>query len=716
MHRSAESIPERELILSSEAGVTEQEKSELLTTKDEPIKTASANKNVLPPPLFQHQDLTHAKNNPIDQLSLINLLNHIHFKNGHLLVHLRDSRYRDSIFLRACPDPCLGGELVCRWSDEHLSSLDLNRYEFQYVVIGNGQSMTIVPAVLTEINRKYLKIQLPHTSHMVGKRRAKRYECEDVGVKMVQNGFLANGKLVDFSPGGFRIRVRPDSSSSFHWFNPDEPVDIGLHNHRRGFFSGTCQCVRQALDLQDKEIVLEPVNDCIKRFKSNVARNPRQHLLPPPVLIFDHPFTKKRVQLGVSDISTSGFCVYEKADEAILLPGMIIPDMVIAFAGFLRMNCDAQVIYRLKEGENLFRCGLAILDMDINNYSHLSHILTSALDSHANVSAEIDMDALWEFFFDSGFIYPKKYGLIQSHREDFKKTYKKLYLENPEVARHFTYQRNGKIYGHISMVRAYEKAWMIHHHAARTMENKRAGFIVLKQIMHYLNDMHRLPSAKMDYAMSYFRRENKFPDRVFGGFARTLDNPKGCSVDAFAYLPYTSFSLGARLPAEWTLRECSALDLWELNRFYNHFSGGLLLDAMALGNEYSGDRALENLYERLGFLRKRKVYSLTGQGKLKAVLIVNQSDLGFNLSELLNSIKIIVIDPEDLPWNVLSIAISRLTGVYHMEKVPVLFYPFDYVKIEDVPYEKQYQVWVLNVLYGNEYMEYMQKRFRIGYK
>jgi hypothetical protein len=33
-----------------------------------------------------------------------------------------------------------------------------------------------------------------------------------------------------------------------------------------------------------------------------------------------------------------------------------------------------------------------------------------------------------------------------------------------------------------------------------------------------------------------------------------------------------------------------------------------------------------------------------------------------------------------------------------------------------VPYEKQYQAWVLDVRYGNEYMEYMQKRFRITYK
>jgi hypothetical protein len=64
---------------------------------------------------------------------------------------------------------------------------------------------------------------------------------------------------------------------------------------------------------------------------------------------------------------------------------------------------------------------------------------------------------------------------------------------------------------------------------------------------------------------------------------------------------------------------------------------------------------------------------------------------------------------------VLSVAIAQLTRGYDMERVPVLFYPLEYVESKQIPYEKLYQAWVLNVEYGNEYMEYMQKRFRIGY-
>ena len=682
-----------------------------------PVKRVSEEDRRLPPRLFQHQDLINTLESArsVDREAITNTLNHIHFTNGYLLVHLCYPEYEENILVRAYPEPCLGKELTCRWADETLSALELDNYQIMHLIIDDGRSMILIPAVLKEINGERLKIQLPEISYNLSRRQAKRYVCRDVNVELVQSGFLGKGELLDFSPIGFRIRMSAESSSFLHLFNSDELVTIHFWKDKQMLFSGICRCIRHGGKPPDSEIVLVPIEERINRFKKRQIRNPRQQLVPAPVITSDHPLFKKSVQLEVYDISTSGFSVYEEAGERVLISGLIIPELKINFAGALKMKCAAQVIYFLEEEEKRIRCGLSILDMDVNTYSSLAHVLLNALESHAHVSSEVEMEDLWEFFFDTGFIYPTKYRLIQSHREDLKETYRKLYQENPEIAKHFTYQRNGHIYAHISMVRAYEKTWMLHHQAARTMDSRMTGFIVLKQMMHYLNDMHRLPSANMDYAMSYFRPENRFPNLVFGRFAKYLKNARGCSMDLFAYLPHTSFSLGVQFPEGWSLKECSAFDLWELNRFYSRYSGGLLLDAMGLGQAEPGDNSLAEVYSRLGFVRKWKTYSLTHMGKLNAVLIVDQSDLGLNLSELLNSIKILVINTEVLPWSVLSIAISKLTSAYDMDRVPVLFYPFDYVRTKDVPYEKQYQAWVLNVEYGDEYMEFMQRKFRIGY-
>jgi hypothetical protein len=692
--------------------------TDIFTQEETTPTQASREEYQLPHWLFQHQDLIHDLEgaNLVDQRALTNMLNHIHFTDGYVLVHLRHPKHEQSILVRARPEPCLGKEITCSWFDERTSNLQLKTYQFLNIIIDDGSSMILVPALLQERNEDGLTVQLPLTSYVVGQRQARRYPCHEVVVELIQSGYQARGELLDFSPVGFRISIDTRSSDSLHWFNSDALVNINLRHGEKVLFSGLCRCIRERSGTADKEIVAAPVDQKITRFKRKRMRNPRQRLIPSPTLIFNHPLLKKRVQIEVSDISTSGFSVYEKPDEGVLLQGMIIPEVIIDFAGALRMKCSAQVIYRSEEKGKGVRCGLSILDMDINTYSRLTHLLTSALDPHASIASEIDMEALWEFFFRTGFIYPSKYRLIQRHREDFKRTYKKIYEESPEIEKHFTYQRNGMIYGHISMVRAYERAWLIHHHAARSMDNRRAGFVVLKQIIHYLNDMHRLPSAKMDYVISYFRPENVFPDRVFGDFARVLKNPRGCSVDLFSYLPYTSLSLGTKLPEGWLLRESSTLDLWELKRFYSHRSGGLLLDAFGLEQRDSADESIEQVYNRLGFFRKLATYSLSHRGDLNAVLIVNQSDLGINLSELLNGITILITNPEDLPWNVLSTAIGQLTGVYSMERVPVLFCPSDYVKNQRVPYEKHYQLWILNVQYGNEYMEYMQKRFRMIYR
>jgi len=691
-----------------------------LSKKIEPIYGFSGTEHRLPPWLFQHRDLVYALDNAktIKREELANTINYLHFMNGYALVHLGHPKFDESILVRVYPEPCLGEKLTCRWSEEYPSELDLGSYQFMHLIIDDGQSMILVPGLLEEMNKKAITVRLPDISYATGQRSMRRYICRDIDVELIQGPFTAKGQLLDFNSNGFRTKVRSESYCSFHWFNPDAPVTVALRQNNKILFSGACRCIRQQGGHELREIVLEPTQKRIDLFKKRLIRNPRQRLTPSPTVIFNHPFLNKQIQREVLNISTSGFSLYEKGDESVLLPGMIIPELTIDFAGSLKMRCTAQVIYcsKNKGKENEICCGLSILDMDIETYTRLTHLISNALEPHSYISNQVDMEALWEFFFDTGFIYPTKYRLIQSHREDFKETYRKLYQESPEIARHFTYQKNGHIYGHISMVRAYQRAWMIHHHAAKAVDNKKSGFIVLKQIMHYLNDMYRLPSAKMDYVMCYFRPENRFPNIVFGGFARHLKNPRGCSMDLFSYLPYTSLSIGTPLAKEWSLEECSSMDLWDLSRFYRYYSGGLLLDALGLDQEVFDDESLEALYSRLGFVRKWKAYSLKHKGALNAVLIVNQSDLGLNLSELLNGIKVLVTNPDDMPWSVLSVAIAQLTGAYYKERVPVMFFPSEYVKAHKIPHEKHYQLWILNVQHGNEYIEYMQRKFRISYQ
>ncbi|HKI50341.1 MAG TPA: hypothetical protein VKA69_13510 [Desulfobacteria bacterium] len=533
-------------------------------------------------------------------------------------------------------------------------------------------------------------------------------------MELIQRGLAIRGYLLDFSPEGFSVRLSQMPSKEFDWSPGSKTVNIvHLRQDQQYLFSGFCKCIRHHEVPNCVDVVLAPAENQVQDFSGEEAKETSSSTSLMPAVIFDHPFFKKKIQLDVTGISTSGFSLYERKDEGVLMQGMIIPELTIEFAGAISIDCSAQVTSRLEMENSEFYCYFCILDMDINSYSQLSHVLANSLDCRTHISNKVAMDELWEFFFESGFIYPEKYGVLSFNRDSFKETYAKLYENKPEISKHFTYQRNGRIYGHISMVRAYERTWMIHHHAARSVDGRKAGFSVLKQVMLYLNDVHRLPSAKMDYAMSFFRPENKFPDRVFGGFARELGNLEGCSMDLFAYLSYSNSAPHAFLPKGWTLVESSELQLWELDRFYSNHSGGLLTLAMGIKQNDPNEESLKEVYSRYGFFRNKTVYSLKYEGELNAVLIVDQSELGFNLSELLNGIKAFVLDGDNLRWNVLSTAITQLLNKFSMSKVPLLLYPFGYVTREQMPYEKQYNAWVLNVRYGKEFMEYMRKKFRL---
>jgi hypothetical protein len=689
----------------------------IASQKTDTVRILPEEKTWLLPWLFANHELMHAleKARTIDAKRVINALNHIHFSDGYVYVLLTHTVYQENVLLKSRPGPCIAASLTCSWADNQISSLNLEDYRFSYLLIDDHRSLMMVPAKPIEINHESFRIEIPETSYAVGERQSRRYSGQNVNAELGQSGFQAIGQLVDFSAKGFRLKVKPEGPGSFRWLNQEVDATVHLRHQQTTVYSGPCRFIRQKGDSSEKEIVVLPVEEKIRRFRNKQARNARQRLVPSPRIVFRHPLLDKKVQMEIENISTSGFSVFEDTKERMLMPGLIIPDLAIYFAGVLKINCLAQVIYCQPEGKKGVRCGIAILDMGINAYSRLTHILTNALDPHACISNDVEMDDLWEFFFQAGFIYSKKYGLIQGQRETFKETYKKLYQEHPEIARHFTYQKNGRIYSHVSMVRAYERAWMVHHHAALAMGNRLTGFSVMKQLIYYLNDMCRLPSAHMDYMMLYFRPDNKFPDAVFGGFARELNDPRGCSLDLFGYLPYTRLSLGTKLPESWSLSESSEIDLWEFSRFYRHKSGGLLLDALSIEAKGQGTETLEQVYAQAGLFRNCKLYSLRHRGKMHALLIANKSSLGFNLSELLNGIKVMVTIPEGLPWSVLSVAISQLTSEYQLARVPILFYPMSYVESNGIPCEKSYQLWVLNVQYGNEYMDYMQKKFRITY-
>jgi hypothetical protein len=657
------------------------------------------------------------KGKELQKKDLINLLNYINFQDYSILINFKHVKYDQIISHKANPLPCLGDHLECVWAEAENLQEELIIYRFKDILVPCGQKLLLIKSDEVHITDKGISMVLPETCYEVDVRKLKRHPCKGVKAQLIQNGVLFNGDLIDFNTGSFRVEMTAAPSQTFQWIDSESPVNLIFSSGYETLYSGECRIIKQNYGQKKREYVIEPLPHQIQRFKQKEFRSTRQELVPSPNIIFTHPFTQKTNNLKVFDLSGSGFSVEEDAYNAILFPGLIIPELKIYFVNSFNIKCRAQVVYkrimREEKESDWAKCGLALLDMELEDYGRLSALLHQAKNRRSYICNIVDLDDLWNFFFKSGFIYPQKYAFIEANKDKIKETYKKLYTQNPKIARHFIYQDKGRILGHMAMVRFYENSWLIHHHAADRSVSHRAGVVVLDQIGRFINDSHRLGSIQMNFVFCYFRPENKFPNRVFGGVTEKTKDPKGCSLDTFAYFHYQKiFNKELNLPEPWKLMKTRPEDLMELKNFYEHSSGGLMLNALELEQGSENLDELSKEYQRLGLKRERHLISLKKDGRLKAVVMINISDIGLNLADLTSTLQVIVVDSDGFTREIFHLMVSELSAKFEQDDIPVLLYPAAYAEDHSIPYEKRYNLWVLNMQYTDHYFRHLKELFK----
>jgi len=673
--------------------------------------------------IFQaNQHSTEASNNEtgkqFSKRYLVNKLNFTNFQDGTILINFKHKEYDLSISFHAKPKPCSGNKLDCLWVEEYGINEKLHSYKLNNFFVIDGTKLLLVTPQVSSMNDEGISFTLPETCYEISSRKVARHSCEGINVQFIQNGSFFYGTLIDFNAVSFCVELITVPPQTFQWLGKKLNVNIILSNESETLYAGKCKILKNTGGHKTRQYVLEPVEHQIQRYQQKDHRSKRQIIIPSPDIFFSHPFTKKLVTLKAIDISGSGFSAEEDENSAVLLPGMIIPELELNFAGKSTVKCKAQVLYRhISCGDQRgirVKCGITVLDMLLEDNMKLLSILHHEKERNSYVCNRVDMDALWDFFFETGFIYPSKYEFIQKNKRQIKDTYEKLYTQNQNIARHFIYQDKGSILGHMALVRFYRNTWLIHHHAARKSALNRAGLIVLNQLGDFAYNCHRFYSLHMSFLIGYFRPDNKFANRVFGGAARNIKDPKKCSVDAFAYFHYkNTSSIKHGLSGQWELAETRREDLVELENFYERESGGLMLSALDLEPEMADFDELVKEYQKLGFKREKLLFSLKMYKKLKAIVMVNISDIGLNLSDLTNGIKVIVLDPDDLSRETLNEMLSLVTEKTGQENTSILLFPATYAEQKDILFEKIYNLWVSKTQYSDEYFRYVDRLLRV---
>ena len=659
------------------------------------------------------------KPRPVDRERLINKLNYLNFQNRTVLLAFEHARYGHELRVEARPQPCQENRLRCTWVDPRAARAISRYYVFSSLFVPDEQKLLQGIGRVTAMDEGGIVIELPELCSEVHTRRVMRHPCHGIQAQLLRNGSRFEGTLLDFSPLSFRVRVRSSPPQTFGWLTTGIPVTVVLANDREMLFSGDCRIVSMTSGRRTREYVLEPTQTRIQRFEHKQHRSVRQQFVPAPTIVFEHPLTGRLVSRKVLDLSGSGLAVEEDARNTVLMPGLMLPRLDLCFASNVKFACRAQVVHRqvLRPGseECLVKCGLALLDMDVANHVQLVGLLHQADDRRSYVCNQVDMDELWSFFFETGFIYPEKYGFMQKNREQIKQTYEKLYTRNPSIARHFIYQDGGKILGHMAMVRFYDSTWLIHHHAARSNYTYKAGLNVLEQIGRFITDSARFSFMHMDYVMCFYRPENRFPRSVFGGVCRSIDDPRKCSEALFAYLHLQcDRDHGKRRPAQYSLVPADEDDLRELSSFCRHESAGLLISALNLTPGDSQQGELDEEFGKLGLKRERRLYALKRKDRLLAIVMVNLADIGLNLSDLTNCITLFVLNQQDLSRTVVYDALQKLAKSLGQEEIPVLIYPEAAAENLRLPVEKRYVLWSLMPHFSDSFHRYVNVVLRAG--
>ena len=164
------------------------------------------------------------------------------------------------------------------------------------------------------------------------------------------------------------------------------------------------------------------------------------------------------------------------------------------------------------------------------------------------------------------------------------------------------------------------------------------------------------------------------------------------------------------LERDWSLEPAGKTDLEEFYGYYQKTSEGMLPEALDLLPEDLGDQTMTETYKANGLSRRRELLALRYQNVPKALIDIQTTGIGLNLSEITNAITVYLIDPRPEYFDMVRFAICDQALKQEKASDPVMVFPNSFLNSCDFHADKEYTMWTLNVPQGMEsYMAWMNR-------
>ena len=642
---------------------------------------------------------------------IIDRVNFCHFQDKRILLVFKHKTLNRLKTVKAAVCPCDGSELVCKINEDFFYSRIFAKYEIHKVILSFTQKSLELTPKYTCIQKDFIHIGLPDTCIEVQVAEPHMNSFVNIEAKLISEQAIYKAIPLQFSSTIIKVLIPLDEHRKQLWTFQKNSVVLLLYSGNQNYFSGQCEIYNEN-ECDDGILLLLTIpNTPYARYNKRKFRSQRVQILPTPDIVFCHPFTKEYLSFKLYDISGRGFSFDVPSHLNCFFPRLTIPNVEVRFGLEYSVTTKIQIVYAQAHtsGQRSVRYGACFVDIDFDSVTKILYLLHQVQDDNLYLASPfVDTRKLWQFFFESGFIYPHKYYQLSQRKDDIKSLYEKLYSGSPYILKQFTYQMSGEILAHISMVRLFDQTWLIHHHAADRINSTMSGIKVLSQISHYVNEVHHFQDANMEKVMCFYRPDNKFPSRVFGGVAKRLNDKKKCSIDSFCYLLSIKDTPEKDYIQDCIIEEAFDDDLDDFYHIYANLSDGLLTSAF----NFRESNALVRSYEDYEMTRKLKSYVIRIGRDTVALALVIQSNLALNLSNLTNCIYFFCLDEKQLNQNLIACAIKDISQLENANDLSVMLYPSNVIDDLGIEYDKKYMLWILDLEYLDDYFQYCTRLFR----
>lgn len=352
-------------------------------------------------------------------------------------------------------------------------------------------------------------------------------------------------------------------------------------------------------------------------------------------LTFRSPFCEATTPAEVVDITSRGAGFLVDPGDCVCPIGTALEKVTMRFIDGVEWSGKARVMSLKPSGERTgsVRCGIEF-EIDQPNEKHrFVEQLTKSTRPRVSGAGHLSASDLWQFFCDSGFLYPEKLHALSA--DAAVATLGKVLSAPPSLAQSFVYRtRDDSIGAHMSAIKVYPKTWELQHLAGR--QNASVSLMVPELILGVSEYMEQL--ADISWCRMFFRPNNGWPAYAIGDYVARLGTDESADTTQYAYMVR---ALGAAADVlQPTGIEIRSYEDTDSAHIVDHFvSRGkvTLMQSLQLEAESIELRSVDAEYTEVGLSRRRELSVAADSAGFRGFSLMEFSSPGLNLSDLTSS-------------------------------------------------------------------------------